>query len=91
MTSITQVPYPTTHPPALGIRLGRLDPGTPVTLVIGGQRLAVTVQRWSCDGAFDNGQVIVGYGPGRWQRGVSAAGILAGYYDLELESERTGS
>lgn len=84
MKSITQTPYPTTHAPALGIRLAGLEPGTPVTLVRDGRRHAVTVHSWQRDGSLDHGRLIVGYGPGRWNYAVTAAAILAGYCDLEV-------
>lgn len=83
MASVTQSPYPITHAPALGIRLAGLAPGTPVTLVRDGRRHQVTVRHWSRDGSPDHGQLTVGYGPGRWNCTVTAAGILAGHYDLE--------
>lgn len=86
MMSITQTPYLTAHAPALGIRLAELAPGTPVTLVRDGRRHDVTVQRWSRDGSPDHARLTVGYGPGRWNLEVTAAGILAGYYDLEVPS-----
>lgn len=72
----------TNHVPSTGRRLSELAPGTPVVLVTDGKSLQVTVQRWSRDGSIDHAQLTVGYGPGRWNREVTAAQIHAGLVDL---------
>lgn len=67
-----------------------LAPGQEVTLTRDGRDLAVTVQRplhrtdGGGFGSWDHSAVTVGFGPGRFNTEVTAAGIAAGYYALTL-------
>lgn len=83
-TPIQDAEYPTTHAPTLGARLAALVPGSTVLLIEDGKEHEVQVQRFHRDGALDHASLTVGYGPGRWNREVSAARILAGYVGLSL-------
>lgn len=66
--------------------LGSLRVGDPVTLTRDGRTHEVTVQRTLTRGdgggfgSLDHAKVTVGYGPGRWNTEVSAAGIRDGFY-----------
>ena len=83
-TPIQDVEYTTTHAPTVGARLAALEPGTTVLLIEDGKEHEVTVQRFIRDGSLDHASLTVGYGPGRWNQGVSAARILAGYIGLSV-------
>lgn len=85
-TPIQDIDYTTTHAPTVGSRLASLKPGTPVLLTEDGKEHEVTVQRFTRDGSIDHASLTVGYGPGRWNREVSAARILAGYVGLSVPS-----
>lgn len=85
-TPIQDVEYPTTHAPTVGTRLAALTPGTTVLLIEDGREIEVQVQRFTRDGSMDHASLTVGYGPGRWNREVSAARILAGYVGLSVPS-----
>lgn len=67
--------------------LASLEVGDIVLLTQDGKEQAVTVQKTlhHADGfgAIYSQQVTVGYGPGRWNRSVSAASLAAGYVDLK--------
>jgi len=64
-----------------------LREGDVVYLTRDGKRSKVTVQRaFRVDaggGSQDHAKVTLGYGPGRWNTEVSAAGIVGGYYAVE--------
>lgn len=83
-TPIQDVEHTTTHAPTVGTRLAALKPGTPVLLIEDGKEHEVTVQRFTRDGSIDHASLTVGYGPGRWNREVSAARILAGHVGLSV-------
>ena len=72
------------------MRLATLKPGTTVLLSEDGKEHEVTVQRFVRDGSIDHASLTVGYGPGRWNREVSAARILAGYVGLSIPSFEGG-
>lgn len=85
-TPIQDIDYTTTHTPTVGSRLASLKPGTSVLLTEDGKEHEVTVQRFTRDGSIDHASLTVGYGPGRWNREVSAARILAGQVGLSVPS-----
>lgn len=86
-TPIQDVEYTTTHVPRVGSRLAALKPGTRVLLTEkSGREHEVEVQRFNRDGSPDHAALTVGYGPGRWNREVSAARILAGHVGLAVPS-----
>ena len=68
--------------------LSSLRVGDVVTLVRDGRESRVTVQREirAMDGggfgSWDHSAVTVGYGPGRWNTEVTAAGISDGFYGV---------
>lgn len=68
--------------------LASLHVGDVVTITRDGRDNTVTVQRslHRSDpggfGSWDHSKVTVGYGPGRWNTEVSAAGLEAGHYSL---------
>lgn len=70
--------------------LGSLRVGDAVTLTVDGKSHAVTVQRelrrpdGGSFGSPDYAVVTVGYGPGRWNTEVNAAGLAAGRYTLAV-------
>lgn len=70
--------------------LQSLEAGQEVTLIRDGRELAVTVQRsirkmdGGGFGSWDHSAVTVGYGPGRWNTEVTAAGIAGGYYSVTV-------
>lgn len=72
--------------------LASLRVGDAVTLTRDGRENTVTVQREirAMDGggfgSWDHSAVTVGYGPGRWNVEVTAAGIDGGFYSLERAS-----
>lgn len=86
-TPIQDIEYPTTHAPTVGTRLASLKPGTTVLLIEDGREMEVQVQRFTRDGSMDHASLTVGYGPGRWNREVSAARILAGYVGLSVPAK----
>lgn len=85
---VQDVEYTTTHAPTVGARLASLKPGTPVLLIEDGKEHEVAVQRFARDGSMDHAALTVGYGPGRWNREVSAARILAGYVGLSVPTTK---
>lgn len=87
-TPIQDIEYPTTHAPTVGTRLASLTPGTTVLLIEDGREIEAQVQRFTRDGSMDHASLTVGYGPGRWNREVSAARILAGFIELSVPAER---
>ena len=70
--------------------LRSLETGQEVTLIRDGRESVVTVQRTirrmdgGGFGSWDHSAVTVGYGPGRWNMEVTAAGIAGGYYGLAV-------
>ena len=68
--------------------LSGLTVGQPVTLTRDGRDLAVTVQRTirrmdgGGFGSWDHSAVTVGFGPGRFNTEVTAAGIAGGFYTV---------
>lgn len=72
--------------------LWSLKVGDPVVLHRDGHDSQVTVQRTLEEfGSPQEKTIIVGYGPGRFNQSVSAAGIAAGYYDLRPADGTTAS
>lgn len=71
-----------------------LREGEVVYLTRDGSRSKVTVQRaFRVDlggGSQDHAKVTLGYGPGRWNMEVSAAGIVDGYYAVERVEREVG-
>jgi hypothetical protein len=72
--------------------LASLRPGDAVRLTRDGRTNDVTVQRsirgmdGGGFGSWDYSSATVGYGPGRWNMEVNAAGIAAGSYVVEVAS-----
>lgn len=70
--------------------LQSLEAGQEVTLIRDGRESAVTVQRpirrmdGGGFGSWDHSAVTVGYGPGRWNTEVTAAGIAGGFYSVQV-------
>lgn len=70
--------------------LASLRTGDTVTLTRDGRTNVVTVQRTTIKpdgsqfGSWDYANVTVGYGPGRWNTEVNAAGIEAGLYAVTV-------
>lgn len=86
-TPIQDAEYQTTHAPTVGSRLAALKPGTTILLTEDGREMEVQVQRFTRDGSIDHAKLTVGYGPGRWNREVSAVGILEGYVGLSVPTK----
>jgi len=71
------------------VLVGQLQPGMSVILTEDGRDYACIVQRREEGfGHPDSKNVTVGYGPGRWNREVNAAGLAAGSYGLRIETNR---
>lgn len=70
--------------------LAGLRVGDEVTITRDGRDSMVTVQRpiRAMDGggfgSWDHSAVTVGYGPGRWNTEVTAAGIAGGFYAVRV-------
>lgn len=69
--------------------LAGLKVGEQVDVTIDGRNYTVTVQRALMGGdgggfgSWDYASVTVGYGPGRWNTEISAAGIEAGRFTIQ--------
>lgn len=69
--------------------MAQLEPGTSVLLTLDGREFACIVQRREEGfGHPDSKNVTVGYGPGRWNQEVNAAGLAAGNYGLRVETNQ---
>ena len=69
------------------VLVGQLEPGMSVILTTDGRDYPCIVQRREEGfGHPDSKNVTVGYGPGRWNQEVNAAGLAAGNYGLRIET-----
>lgn len=81
-----------THAPSVAGDLIKLSAGDQVRLLTDGRWLDLTVTReWrrmdgGGFGSADHGAVTVGYGPGRWNREVTADQIVKGFVRIEVTS-----
>lgn len=68
--------------------MGTLRPGTSVILTLDGRDHACIVQRHDGTefGHPDSKNATLGYGPGRWNMEVNAAGLAAGNYRVRVET-----
>lgn len=68
--------------------MAALTPGTSVLLTVDGRDHACIVQRQDGNepGHADSKNATLGYGPGRWNMEVNAAGIAGGYYRVRVET-----
>lgn len=67
--------------------MSQLDPGASVIVTLDGKDIPCIVQRRDAGfGHPDSKNVTVGYGPGRWNQEINAAGIAAGNYGVRPET-----
>ena len=68
--------------------MAALTPGTSVVLTVDGRDHACIVQRHNGTepGHSDSKNATLGYGPGRWNMEVNAAGLAGGYYRVRVET-----